>query len=310
MKVIEGIQELGEKGHMVVTSGTFDGVHVGHRKILQRVNELARANNGKSVVITFWPHPRYILGNADTLKLLSSWEEKERLIRELKIDYLIRIPFTKEFSDLTGIEFIQKVLVDAIGTKKLVIGYDHRFGKNREGSFEYLKDNAPDFGFEVEEIPRQDIEHMAVSSTKIRTALVEGNVALANEFLGYNYSLEGIVVEGDRIGREMGFPTANIEVQNELKLIPADGIYAVHVDVGGKRYDGMLYIGSRPTLKGSPRKIEVNIFNFTASIYGENIRVSFVEQLRHDKRFETLDALRQQLFVDKEQALEVLKAFK
>ncbi|MEQ9378693.1 MAG: bifunctional riboflavin kinase/FAD synthetase [Imperialibacter sp.] len=310
MKVVEGIARLDHDGYMVVTAGTFDGVHVGHKAILQQVCEQASIHNGKSVVITFWPHPKFILGDASTLKLLSTWKEKEELFRKSGIDFLVKIPFTKEFSELTGDAFIRQVLVDAIGTKKLIIGYDHKFGKNREGSFEYLQENASQYGFEVEEIPRQDIDHIGISSTKVRKALMEGNIEHANEFLGYHYMLEGKVVEGDNIGTGLGFPTANLHIEESFKLIPADGIYAVTVDFKGKSFDGMLYIGNRPTLQASPKTIEVNIFNFDQSIYGERIRVNFVALLRKDQRFDSLEMLKQQLIVDKEQAISVLKQLK
>lgn len=309
MRVVEGISALDKSEYRVATLGTFDGVHVGHQKILRRIRELAAAQPyGKAVVITFWPHPRYVLGKSqDDFKLLSTWEEKEALLRKYGVDLLVKIPFTKEFSELSGDTFIRRVLVDAIGTRKLVIGYDHRFGKNREGSFEYLQENAHSFGFEVEEIPRQDIDHIGISSTKIRTALLEGDIARANEFLGHEYSIFGKVVQGDRIGTGLGFPTANIQVEHQFKLIPADGIYAVRVHHRNQSLDGMLYIGNRPTLEASPKTIEVNIFNFEESIYGEALEVSFVSLLRKDQRFETLDALRQQLYIDKQQAQAVLR---
>lgn len=311
MKVIEGIAKLAYNPCMVVTSGTFDGVHLGHQKILQRVTNLARENQGKSAVITFWPHPRYVLGKAaGDLKLLSTWDEKQELLTATGIDYLVKIPFTKEFSELSGDSFIRKVLVDAIGTRILVIGYDHRFGKNREGSFEYLRENALNYGFEVVEIPRLDVEHVGVSSSKIRQALLEGNVAKANEFLGYEYALAGTVVKGDRIGTSLGYPTANLQVHDPLKLVPADGIYAVHVSHEGNSYDGMLYIGNRPTLHSSPKTIEVNIFNFDKLIYGESLKVSFVEQLRQDQRFASLDELKKQLGLDRQRAIEILSNLK
>ncbi len=311
MKVVEGITKLEYNPCMVVTSGTFDGVHLGHQKILRRVTKLARENHGKSAVITFWPHPRLVLGKGPgDLKLLSTWDEKQELLAATGIDYLVKIPFTKEFSELSSDSFIQQVLVNAIGTRILVIGYDHRFGKNREGSFEYLRENALNYGFGVEEIPRLDVEHVGVSSSKIRQALLEGNVAKANEFLGYEYTLTGAVVKGDRIGTSLGYPTANLQVHDLLKLVPSDGIYAVHVEHAGTTYGGMLYIGNRPTLSSSPKTIEVNIFNFDKLIYGHSLKVSFIEQLRHDQRFSSLDELKKQLDVDRQKATEILTALK
>src|SRR5690606_20226242 len=212
-------------------------------------------------VVTFWPHPRLILyPDDDSLKLLSTFEEKVKHFEELGIDQVVRIPITKDFSQLSSDAFIRKVLVEKIATRYLVIGYDHRFGKNREGSFEYLNENADKYGFQVEEIPRQDIDHVGVSSSKIRHALEEGDIFTANEYLGRPYQLAGKVVQGDQLGRSWGFPTANLMIPDRYKLIPKDGIYACRVQWKGQRYDGMMYIGVRPTLNGIQRNIEVNIF--------------------------------------------------
>ncbi len=303
MKIYHNPDDFTRLKYGVVTSGTFDGVHPGHQKILQRLGEIARKNNGESVVITFWPHPRMILKPADlTLKLLDTFEEKAEMLRQQDIDHLIRIPFTKEFSQLTSQEFITKILVETIGTKKLVIGYDHRFGKNREGSFEQLKLNGPTYGFDVEEIPQQDIDHIAVSSSKIRKALEAGDIDMATHFLSRPYSITGRVIKGDKLGRVLGFPTANIDLDSHDKLIPAEGIYAVKVMHERSEYGGMLYIGTRPTVDGSKRSIEVNIFNFDKEIYGESLRVSFIKLLRVDSKFQDLESLKEQLYKDKDAA--------
>lgn len=308
MKIYHGLDDFTCLNYAVVTSGTFDGVHVGHRKILNRLHEIAAEKNGETVVITYWPHPRLLLHPEDnTLKLLNTFEEKAELLKDLGIQHLIRIPFTKEFSQLSSEEFIQKILVETIGTKKLVIGYDHRFGKNREGSLEQLIANAPTHGFEVEEIPRQDIDHLAVSSTKIRHALEEGDVETSIQLIGRPYSLTGRVVKGDQIGRTIGFPTANIEVDSKYKLIPCDGIYAVTVQHEHKIYGGMLYIGYRPTIHGTKRNIEVNIFNFNRDIYGETIAVYFHKMIRGDMKFNSLEELAKQLHQDQIDALRVLE---
>ncbi|MGB3587160.1 MAG: riboflavin biosynthesis protein RibF, partial [Tunicatimonas sp.] len=257
----------------VVTSGTFDGVHIGHQKILNRLQELAKEVDGETVVLTFWPHPRLVLkGDESSLKLLNTFEEKARLLEQVGIDHLVQIPFTEEFSQLSPDEYVQRILVDQLGAKFLVIGYDHRFGRNRQGDFEYLLQNAPRFGFQVEEIPRQDIDDIGVSSTKIRQALETGDVATAHSYLGRYYDISGTVVDGDKIGRGLGFPTANISVEEKYKLIPADGIYAVHVFLEEKQFGGMLYIGNRPTLAGKNKTIEVNIFDFDQDIYGQQLR--------------------------------------
>lgn len=309
MQLIEDISAFKAPDSSVVTSGTFDGVHYGHQKILKKVVRAAKERNFKSVVITFWPHPRFVLKKGhDELKLLTTFEEKARLIEISGIDYLVKIPFTKEFSELSSDEFIRQVLVDKINTKKLVIGYDHRFGKNREGGFDYLKENSGKYGFEVEEIPRQDIEHVGVSSTKIRTAITNGQIHEATEFLGRPYSLSGFVKDGDRIGRSIGFPTANIDVPESYKLIPADGAYAVLLDYKGETLKGMLNIGQRPTVSGEERRIEVNIFEFNEDIYNERLTIHFIKLLRREQKFDGIDQLRAQLERDRQAAHEILNA--
>jgi len=309
MKIYHTLDDFSRLDCAVVTSGTFDGVHLGHQKILIRLKEIAEKSSGETVVITFWPHPRLVLKPDDlTLKLLNTFEEKAELLKEQGIQHLLRIPFTKEFSQISSSDFIRNVLVDRIGTRKLVIGYDHHFGKNREGSFDQLKQNAPKYGFEVEEIPRQDIDNMAVSSSKIRKALEEGDVSEAIHLLGRPYSLSGRVIKGDRLGRVLGFPTANIDIDSHYKLVPAEGIYAVIVHYAGIEYGGMMYIGNRPTVDGVKRSIEVNIFNFEKEIYGEELKVSFEKLLRLDTKFKDLEELKSQLHKDKELALEALQS--
>ena len=308
MKIYHGIDDFSRLAYAVVTSGTFDGVHLGHQKILSRLREIAEKNQGETVVITYWPHPRLVLHpEDDTLKLLNTFEEKAAFLKDQGIQHLIRIPFTKEFSHLSSEEFIQKILVETIGTKKLVIGYDHRFGHNREGSFEQLKINAPRYGFEVEELPRQDVDHVGVSSSKIRKALEDGDIDTASHFLGQPYTLTGRVVMGDRIGRTLGYPTANIEVDSKFKLIPADGIYAVTVQYAHQVYKGMLYIGNRPTIDGLKRNIEVNLFDFNQDIYGESVTILIQKRIRDDMKLSGLEELKEQLAKDKEDALRMLK---
>ena len=304
MKIYHGLASFQHIENAVVTSGTFDGVHFGHRKILQRLKEIAKSEHGNSVVITYWPHPRFVLFPEQTdLKLLATLEEKAALLENLGIDYLLVVDFTKEFSQLTSIEFIQKILVDKIGTKRLVIGYDHKFGKNREGSFEYLKTNASNFGFSVEEISKQELEQVAVSSTKIRKALLGQDIETANEYLMANYRLSGKIIQGKKLGRSIGFPTANILVKETYKLIPADGVYAVNVIYEEKTFRGMLNIGVRPTVKGARlRTVEVHIFDFDKSIYGEKISIEFLKYLREEQKFSDLNALKEQLQKDKKQA--------
>jgi riboflavin kinase/FMN adenylyltransferase len=232
------------------------------------------------------------------LKLINTLEEKIELLEKAGIDHLLIIPFTKEFSRLSSLEFIQQILVDKIGTKKLVIGYDHHFGKNREGTFEHLKHYAPEYGFEVEEIPEQDINDVAVSSTKIRNAILEGDFRIANSYLGHAFTLRGTVTRGDQIGRTIGYPTANIHVPETYKLIPGEGIYAVALNVNNHPYKGMLYIGNRPTVNGLNKVIEVNIFDFNADIYDETIEITFHQYIRGDKKLNGLEELKAALAAD------------
>ena len=291
----------------VVTSGTFDGVHIGHQKILKRVNEVASNMGGESVLITYWPHPRLVLYPDDTsLRLLNTFEEKAELLREQGIRHLLRIPFTKDFAQWSSETFIRRILVDIISTKKLVIGYDHRFGNNREGRFEQLKANAASYGFEVEEIPRQDVDDIGVSSTKIRQALLAGDVANAAALLGRPYIMSGRVITGEKIGRMIGFPTANVEIDSQHKLIPADGAYAVKIELAHNVYSGMLNIGYRPTVGGRRKTIEVHIFDFSETIYGDTLKIHFIQHLRSERKFNDIEALKEQLLEDKQNALAIL----
>ncbi len=303
----EGAIRLKKPHSAVVTSGTFDGVHIGHQKILARLEELARQTGGETVVVTYWPHPRFVLHPEDeTMKLLSTFEEKATLLESLGVDHLVKIPFTKAFSQLSSDAFIRKILVEKINTRYLIIGYDHRFGKNREGSFEYLKEHAGAYGFAVEEIPRQDVDHIGVSSTKIRNALAAGDVHTANEYLGRPYQFRGLVTDGKKLGRSIGFPTANLQMTEPYKLIPADGVYAVRVKMQDQAYEGMMNIGFRPTVDGSARKVEVHLFDFNQSVYGEIMDVSVIANIRKEIKFENIEALKTQLARDKQTALRIL----
>ena len=307
MKIYYSTDDFNPVKNAVVTSGTFDGVHVGHQRILNRLKEIAANNGGETVVITFWPHPRFVLKpGTSTHLLLNTFEEKAELLKEQGIQHLLRIPFTKEFSQTTSQEFIENILVKKIGTKKLVIGYDHRFGKSREGSFEQLSMNAASYGFDVEEIPRQDVDNIGVSSSRIRLALEEGDLETATHFLGRPYSMNGRVVKGDKLGRVLGYPTANIDIDSNDKLVPAHGIYAVTVEHESERLMGMLYIGNRPTVDGSKMAIEVNIFNFDRDIYGENLKVNLIATIRKDAKFDDLETLKKQMEADKVAAIRVL----
>jgi riboflavin kinase/FMN adenylyltransferase len=309
LEVYRKIEDFKKLSCAVVTTGTYDGVHKGHRKILSRLVEISKECDGESVVITFWPHPRKILSETqgNEVKVLSTIEEKIQLLAELKIDHLLVIPFTREFSELSSEDFIKKILVDKIGTKKLVIGYDHKFGKNREGSFDHLKKESSHYGFEVEEISRQDIDAIGVSSTEIRKALAMGDVKKAATYLTQPYSISGLIVKGQQLGRTIGFPTANINISDPEKLIPQDGVYAVLVKYKETIYKGMLNIGNRPTIDGKHKTVEVNIFDFDKEIYGESLEVKFIDYLRSEVKFSGIDALKEQLKKDKEKSIELLK---
>ncbi|WP_183575813.1 bifunctional riboflavin kinase/FAD synthetase [Mucilaginibacter sp. X5P1] len=307
MKIYHHIDEFKAVNNAVVTIGTFDGVHLGHRKIIARIKELADEIGGETVILTFFPHPRMILHPEDeSIKLINTINEKAALLEQLGVDHLIITPFSRDFSNQTAEGYIRDVLVNKIGTKKIVIGYDHRFGKDRQGGLDDLLRLGPVYGFEVVEIPEQDINDVAVSSTRIRNALSEGKIELANTFLGYPFYITGKVVRGDQIGRQIGYPTANIVIEERYKLIPSDGIFAAKINIQGKLYKGMAYIGSRPTINGITRNIEINIFDFNQEIYNEQVTLHFYNYVRGDVKFTGLDELKVQLAQDKVDVLELL----
>jgi len=307
MKIYQQLTDFHPPHFSVVTSGTFDGVHLGHQKILRRLQELASSKQGETVLLTYWPHPRLILQPQDkSLRLLSTLSEKVKLLEEMGVDHLIILPFTEELSQMSSDDFIRSILVEKIQTKTLVIGYDHKFGKNREGSFEYLQSHSHLFGFAIEEISRQDVDDLGVSSTKIRTALAQGDISTANKYLGRPYDLSGQVVKGQQIGRSLGFPTANIQIADDYKLLPRDGAYAVHAEVNSIQYKAILNIGDRPTVDGEKKTIEAHLIDFEGDLYGQELRIYFQEFLREEKKFESLDALKNQLVVDRERAIFIL----
>lgn len=307
MNVYKDIKTYTKSDFPVVTVGTFDGLHVGHQKIIRRMKEIAREKGGETILVTFDPHPRQVLASNDIeIKFISTQKRKHQLLDSFGIDQMIIIPFTLEFSQTSSEDFIRDFLVGKIGVKKLIVGYDHHFGKNREGNYNKLIGLGEKLGFEVEEIPAQIINDVPVSSTKIRKALADGNIRLANRMLGYTYSITGIVVEGNRIGRKIGFPTANIEVGDEYKLIAAGGVYHCKVDIGGSIYHGMGNIGTRPTVGIDGLVTEVHLFNFDRDIYGEEITIFFLDRIRDEHKFEDLDQLKDQLIRDKETVLKMI----
>lgn len=312
MNIYNHIDDFKKIHNAVVTIGTFDGVHIGHQKIISRLQEVAHKIGGETVILTFFPHPRMILHPDDlNIKLISTMNEKAEKLAELGINHLIITPFTRDFSNLTPQEYIKDILLNKVGTSQIIIGYDHRFGKDRMGGLKELQTFSKDFGFGVEEIPEQDINDVAVSSTKIRNAILCGDVKTAKDFLGYSFQLSGKVIRGDQLGRELGFPTANLFIEESYKLIPADGIYAVNIEFGDenikhKTSKGMAYIGHRPTINGMHRNIEANIFDFNEDIYGQTIRITFIAFLRGDEKYNSLEELKTQLAIDEKNARAVL----
>ena len=280
---------------------------MGHRRIIEQLKELASIIEGETVLLTFWPHHRMVLFNDEDLRLINTQKEKEALLEQAGVDHLIVHKFTKEFSRLTALEYVRDVLVERIGTKKLVIGYDHHFGRNREGDFNDLVEFGRTYNFDVEEIPAQVLDNVNVSSTKIRNALLSGQVNTANEYLGSVFELSGKVVEGKALGRKLNFPTANIEVAEKYKLIPADGVYAVRVHSKNHSGLGMCNIGKRPTLSGQDRQIEAHFFDFDQDLYGQTVSIQFIERLRDEVKFPSLDHLKRQLETDKQDALTILQ---
>lgn len=288
----------------ILTIGVFDGVHLGHKQVLDRLKEIAKEKNGESVVLTLWPHPRIVLGkDVESLRLLNNIEEKKYLLSKTGIDHLIIIPFTKEFSQLSACEFIEEYLVNQIGVKHLVVGYNHQFGKDRKAGFDFLSDCADKFGFTIEKLDAKLVDNDKVSSTKIREFLTAGFLDIANNYLGYEYFISGNIIEGNQIGRKIGFPTANIKIPEPYKQVPKDGVYAVRVNLNGESYYGMLNIGSRPTIEPTLRtkNIEVHILDFDKKIYNQTITIYFVKRIRDEIRFNGLKELTKQLKRDKEE---------
>ena len=310
MKIYTDIDAFEGVEYPVVTMGTFDGLHLGHQKIISDLIATAKKDGGETVVITFDPHPRIVLRlDSYNLKFINTQEEKIELLQDFGIDHLIIIPFTLEFSKMSSAEFVKQILVYRIRAKKLIIGYDHHFGNQREGNYQRLKELGGSYGFEVKEIPAQLIDEIAVSSTKIRKALENGSVKKANDFLGYKFSIFGKVIPGNRIGTGIGFPTANIDVEDPYKLIPYIGVYAVKALVRGRIYQGMLNIGFRPTINTTQKEsIEINIFDFDDNIYGDYITIYFYERIRDEKKFDTLNMLKAQLVKDRQSTLKILNS--
>ncbi len=311
MRVLKGIDNLPEFRNGVLTIGTFDGVHTGHQEIIRRINELSAEINGESIILTFHPHPRMVLqSNGKELKLLNTLEEKISLLSKYGVDNLILAPFSKEFSQSSPQSYVEDFLWGKIRPRKVVVGYNHQFGINRSGDIHLMREMGKRLGFDVEEIEAQTVENISVSSTKIRNALTAGDLETANSLLGHYYSVTGKVVRGDQRGKKIGYPTANISIRDPLKLVPANGVYAVKVIADETIYGGMLNIGLRPTFNGKNRTIEVHIFDFTQEIYGTEIVIEFVAPIRQEMKFKSAGELVKQLSKDKETALKILREHK
>jgi len=295
------------KSDSIVTIGTFDGVHLGHKKIIESLIDKARINNLKSVVLTFFPHPRMVLQKDADIKLINTLEEKSQILEGLGLDYLVIEKFTEQFSRITAVEFVRDILVHKLNAKQVIIGYNHRFGRNRAANINDLNEFGETFGFKVHQISAQDIDEVAISSTKIRLALNEGHIEKANAYLGYKFMLTGVVTKGKGLGRTIDFPTANLHIEETYKLIPKGGVYTITSNRQGKVLYGMMNIGTNPTVDGKTQSIEINFFDFDEDIYGEKIQVEMLVRLRDEQKFESIEALKQQLLKDKASALKFLR---
>ena len=292
---------------MYFTIGTFDGVHIGHQKIIEQLVDTAKKTNKKSVLLTFFPHPRMILQKDTSIELINTIDERTALLAKTGLDCLIIHPFNKEFSRLTALDFVRGILVNQLNIATLIIGYDHHFGKNREGNLEQLTEYGHLYNFEIQEIPAQDIDDVSVSSTKIRNALAEKNIKTANRYLGYPFMLNGIVVNGKQLGGKIGFPTANINIKETYKLIPKKGVYIVKSVIDNNIVFGMMNIGFRPTVDGKHQTIEVHFFDFNQELYGKNLNIELHYFLRDEQKFDAIEALIAQLQKDKEASLQYIQ---
>ena len=300
LKTYSSIHSFTTKKKTIVTIGTFDGVHVGHKKILEKIIQNTNNNDYESLVLTFFPHPRTVLQTGTEMKQLNTIDEKSNLIEKAGIDNLVIHPFDKEFASLSAEEFVKKVLVDIFNIQKIVIGYDHRFGKNRTADINDLIAFGNQYNFEVEQISAEELNEVAVSSTKIRNALTDGNIELANSFLGYNYAITGMVVQGKQLGRTIGFPTANISINEDYKLIPNSGVYVVECKIENQSYFGMMNIGNNPTLGENERSIEVHYFDLNEDLYDSVLCISLLAFIRPEEKFSSVEALKTQLEKDRD----------
>lgn len=310
MEVIHNIENYNPKKSSILTIGTFDGVHIGHQKIINNLVSEATKKNLCALVLTFFPHPRMVLQKDISIKMIDTLEEKKKILSQLGVEVLIVQPFTLDFSRMTALEYTRDVLVNGLNISKLIIGYDHRFGRNREATVEDLKQFGLDYNFSVEKIPAQDIESIAVSSTKVRNAIQTGKVAKANRYLGRPFSLSGIIVKGDKIGREIGYPTANLNIQEEYKLLPQNGVYLVRSNLQGKDYFGMMNIGKRPTVSGKKTQIESHFFGFHQDLYDQKLSIELLEKIRDEQKFDSLESLKKQLVKDQKSCTDLIPKYR
>ena len=304
MKIFHSIDSFQSAKKTIITIGTFDGVHIGHQKIVNKLLENAKNRNVESAILTFFPHPRMVLQDQTEMRLLNTIDERTKLLEKNGVDNLIIHPFDKAFSRLTAEEFVKDILVNQLNIEKIVIGYDHRFGRNRTANIDDLIEFGEKYNFEVEQISVQEIHEASVSSTKIRTALEEGNIALANQYLGYSYFLTGVVKEGKKLGRTIGFPTANLKIEENYKLIPKQGVYIIESNLNSKKVYGMMNIGTNPTFDEGLLSIEIHFLDFNADLYDQKIQISLLKYLRAEQKFASVALLKTQLNIDKNQTLE------
>lgn len=300
MKEYHSVENYKNKRHSVVTIGTFDGVHIGHKTILKRLVDIAAEDNLDSIVLTFFPHPRMVLQKEQNIKLINTLSEKKALLEKIGIDHLIIHPFTEDFSRLTATEYVSEILVKQLKIKKIIIGYDHRFGRNRTATIEDLKKYGETYDFDVEEISVQELNEVAISSTKIRTAIKEGNIEKANNYLGYHFMLSGNVVAGKRIGRTLDYPTANLQIDETYKLIPKNGVYVVQAFIDSKRVTGITSIGTNPTFGGKQKTIETYFLDFNQELYGIYLQLEFLKRVRDEKVFDSIEELKTAIHKDED----------
>jgi riboflavin kinase/FMN adenylyltransferase len=299
LKIFHSINDFQITKKTILTLGTFDGVHIGHKKILQKLTQNTPNEDYESVVLTFFPHPRMVLQEDSNIKLLNTIKEKQDLLEEIGIENLVIHPFDETFSQLTAEEFVKTVLVEKFHVQKIIIGHDHRFGRNRTANIDHLIDFGKQYGFDVSQISVQELNEISVSSTKIRNAILDGNIQLANDYLGYSYFITGTVITGKQLGRTIGFPTANIKIEENYKLIPQNGVYLVQASINSQIINGMMNIGTNPTVGGQEQSIEIHFLDFDADIYNQELKVSILHRIRDEKKFNSLQDLQEQLQKDK-----------